>query len=255
MNLADITPVILTYNEAPNIGRCLEKLVWAKDIVVVDSFSTDETLAIMGEYSQVRMFQRRFDSHSQQWNFGINQTNIAANWVLALDADYILTEDFIKEVNDLNLNDDTVGYNTSFLYRIKGRILRASIYPPVTVLYRKKNALYVQDGHTQRVALTGDKQTLKSPILHDDRKSFRRWRTSQEHYADLEATALVKASWSDLRWQEKVRCLGVSPILVAIYCLFVKKLIFDGLAGIFYTGQRVFSEMILVKHLIIKRFG
>ena len=44
--LAEITPVILTYNEAANIGRSLERLGWAREIVIVDSHSTDDTLAV-----------------------------------------------------------------------------------------------------------------------------------------------------------------------------------------------------------------
>ncbi|MFN5855908.1 MAG: glycosyltransferase, partial [Pseudanabaenaceae cyanobacterium] len=42
--IEQIQPLILTYNEAPNIARTLAKLSWAKRIVVIDSFSTDETL-------------------------------------------------------------------------------------------------------------------------------------------------------------------------------------------------------------------
>ena len=51
--LDQITPLILTYNEAPNIGRTLAALAWARDIVVVDSFSDDETLEIASSFSQV----------------------------------------------------------------------------------------------------------------------------------------------------------------------------------------------------------
>lgn len=49
--LPDITPLILTFNEAPNIGRVLERLTWAKRIVVLDSFSTEETLDIVKSFS------------------------------------------------------------------------------------------------------------------------------------------------------------------------------------------------------------
>jgi len=55
MNLQPlVTPLILTLNEAPNIGRALERLSWAKDILVVDSFSTDETPALVRDFQQVR---------------------------------------------------------------------------------------------------------------------------------------------------------------------------------------------------------
>ncbi len=57
-----ITPLILTYNEAPNIHRTLQHLTWADTIVVIDSFSTDNTLEILSECPQEKIFQREFDS-------------------------------------------------------------------------------------------------------------------------------------------------------------------------------------------------
>ncbi|MGH8650120.1 MAG: glycosyltransferase [Burkholderiales bacterium] len=66
--LENITPLILTYNEAPNIERTLRQLTWAKRIVVVDSFSTDETLDILKEFQQVQVYQRKFDTAASQDN-------------------------------------------------------------------------------------------------------------------------------------------------------------------------------------------
>src|SRR6266853_1961071 len=86
--LGAITPVILTFNEAPNIGRTLERLPWARRIVVVDSFSDDDTGAIVTRYPKAELFRRRFDSHANQWNFAIHETGINTEWILALDADY-----------------------------------------------------------------------------------------------------------------------------------------------------------------------
>src|SRR5215204_1989322 len=100
--LEQITPVILTRNEAPNIGRTLEQLCWAGDIVVVDSFSDDGTLEIVSGFPQVRVSQRMFDSHAEQWNFALRETGISSEWVLALDADYMLTPAFVEELKGLN---------------------------------------------------------------------------------------------------------------------------------------------------------
>ena len=95
--LNQITPLILTYNEAPNLGRTLDRLAWARDIVIVDSLSTDDTRAIAARYPSARVFDRAFTSHAEQWNFGLEQTGIKTDWVLALDADFVLTEDVIRE--------------------------------------------------------------------------------------------------------------------------------------------------------------
>src|SRR5437870_180064 len=99
--LERITPLILTYNEAPNIGRTLAQLRWAKDIVVVDSFSADKTRTAVSELPQARIFKREFDTHERQWNFGLNETGIESEWILALDADYVLTNEFIDELRSL----------------------------------------------------------------------------------------------------------------------------------------------------------
>ena len=89
--LNEITPLILTYNEASNIDRTLQHLTWAEKIVVIDSFSTDETLEILHSYVQVQVFGRKFDTHAKQWNYGLQQ--VKSPWVLSLDADYIITDE------------------------------------------------------------------------------------------------------------------------------------------------------------------
>src|SRR6266700_2999353 len=99
--LDQITPLILTYNEAFNIGRTLDGLRWASDIVVVDSFSDDETLEIIANFPQARVFQRKFDTFAGQCNFGLKETGISTEWVLNLDADYVLTADVIEELSSL----------------------------------------------------------------------------------------------------------------------------------------------------------
>ncbi|MFM7368397.1 MAG: glycosyltransferase, partial [Sphaerospermopsis kisseleviana] len=69
--LEQITPLILTYNEAPNIDRTLEKLTWAQTIIVIDSYSTDQTLEILSNYPQVTVVKRKFDSFASQCNYGL----------------------------------------------------------------------------------------------------------------------------------------------------------------------------------------
>src|SRR5438105_153618 len=61
-----ITPLILTYNEEANIDRVLQKLTWADEVVVIDSFSSDKTLEIISRYPRVRVVQRAFDHFADQ---------------------------------------------------------------------------------------------------------------------------------------------------------------------------------------------
>ncbi len=270
----DITPLVLTYNEAPNIRRTLEKLRWATQVVVVDSFSTDETYKIARCETNVRLVQRAFDNHTAQWNFGIDQC--ATAWVLALDADYVLSGAVIQELRGDNgtlktdmqnsegeMTEDgrrrarsgdhgpVVAYMARFRYCIHGRPLRGTLYPPRAVLFLKDKCRYEQDGHTQRLRLDGVTGWLKGVIDHDDRKPFSQWLWAQERYAALEAQKLIGHSAAGIPLQDRIRRKVVlAPFLVFFYTLLGKGLILDGWSGWYYVFQRTLAEMILSLKLI-----
>ena len=248
--LEQITPLILTYNEAPNLERTLRQVSWAGDIVIVDSFSDDETEAIARSFPHARFFQRRFDTHQNQWTFGLTKTNIKPPWVLALDADYVLTEELIAELKSMKPDPQLSAYTAQFTYCLNGRPLRSGIYPPVVVLYRAAEAVYEQDGHTHRVKINGQVGNLRSKILHDDRKSLRRWFQSQATYAELEARKLTNPQIK-LSLADRVRTWRiVAPLVVVLYCLIWRGGLLDGWRGLFYAFQRGIAEMMLSLYLI-----
>jgi glycosyltransferase involved in cell wall biosynthesis len=248
--LDQTTPLILTYNEAPNIARSLGALSWATHIVVVDSFSDDKTVEIAKSFPQVRVFPRAFDNHRNQWEFGLKETGISTPWVLALDADYVLSDELTSELKNLTPNTQTAAYRASFVYCINGKKLRSGIYPPVTVLYRREAATYVQDGHTQRVEVDGAIEDLHAPIFHDDRKSLNRWFNSQAKYTELEAQKLRAADPAQLAFADRLRRWRfVVPPVMLVYCLFVRGGILDGWAGFYYAFQRAMAEAMLSHRL------
>ena len=250
MMLEQITPLILTHNEAPNIGRSLAGVSWARDIVVVDSFSDDETVEIAKSFPQVRVVQRAFDTHRNQWEFGLKETGISTPWVLALDADYIVSDDFVSELRKLQPEATTTAFRANFIYCIHGRDLRSGIYPPVTVLYRREAATYIQDGHTQRVSVAGTAAELRAPLRHDDRKSFRCWFRSQERYTELEAQKLRAVDPAELAWPDRLRRWRiVMPPAMFVYCLIARVGILDGWAGFYYAFQRSLAELMLAVNL------
>jgi hypothetical protein len=198
----------------------------------------------------VRVVQRAFDSHQNQWEFGLKETGISTPWVLALDADYVVTADVIAELKTLQPHNPTAGYRAKFVYCINGKRLRSGIYPPVTVLYRRESATYVQDGHTQRVAVDGAIEDLHAPLLHDDRKSFKRWFNSQAKYTELEAQKLKAADPASLGRTDRLRrWLIVTPPAILVYCLIVRGGILDGWAGFYYAFQRATAELMLSHRL------
>jgi glycosyltransferase involved in cell wall biosynthesis len=249
--LENITPLILTYNEAPNIGRTLEQLRWARDIVVVDSFSDDETLDIVAGFPRARIVQRTFDNFANQCNFGLTETGIVTEWVLNLDADYELTPELVAEIAALQPDGDLVGLRARFTYCIFGRHLRSGIYPPVTVLFRKSKAVFKQDGHAHRVVLDGRVDNLSAPMLHDDRKPLRRWLDAQSRYTKLEANKLLFSDPESLSWTDRVRRWRlVAPPAMLFYCLILRGGLLDGWAGFYYAFQRALAELMLSLYLI-----
>ena len=251
-----ITPVILTYNEENNIARALDRLRWARVVVVVDSFSTDKTVSLINSFPNVRLFQRAFDSHARQWNYAVKDTGIATEWVLALDADYYVTDEFIREVSQLTPAPDIDGYTAAFCYCIFGHPLRGSLYPPVTVLFRNREATYVQDGHTHRVAIEGAVHNLTSRILHDDRKSLSHWLQAQDRYMRLEAQHITEQGWSKLGIADKLRRIPfVAPFVMFWYCYIGKGLWLDGRFGLYYALQRMLAECVLALRLIERHWA
>ena len=254
-SLGEVTPLILSYNEEANIGRCLKSLEWAAQIVVVDSGSTDGTLKLIAEYPQARVVQRSFDSHSAQANFGLSL--VTSRWVLSLDADYVLTPEFQRMIQAENfIWDESCVYFAPFRLCVRGRELRQSLYPPRAVLYARDSARYEQDGHTQRLSLNDRRQVLlPARLLHDDRKSFERWHESQYRYALLEAEKLGGDPPAKEAWPDRLRRTGwAAPLLIVPYVLLWKGLIFDGLPGLYYAGQRCYAELLLALLLLDRRF-
>lgn len=251
-----ITPLILTLDEAPNIERTLQRLAWAKDIVVVDSGSTDGTTEILKRYPNVRVFTRAFTTHAEQWNFGLEQTEIKTDWVLALDADFVLSVELVKELEALRPETDVNGYQAAFTYCIAGKALRCAVYPPVVVLYRQARARYEQDGHTQRIQMSGRVENLAGVVFHDDRKPLAHWLAAQARYMRLEARKLAGTPAEQLGWADRLRQLIVlAPPAMLFYCLVVRGGILDGKAGLFYALQRTVAEAILSLYLLQRKLG
>lgn len=246
--LERITPLILTYNEAPNIDRTLQNLTWAKEIIVIDSYSIDETIDILNSYPQVKIFQHTFQTHASQWNFGLEQ--VKSEWVFSLDADYLVTDQLLEKISSLsNLAID--GYFIPFKYCVFGKPLRGTLLPSRQSLFRKEKCTYFDDGHTQLLVNKGLSDRLLLPIYHDDRKPLSRWLWAQDRYLLIEAKKLLETPELQLSWGDRIRKRKViAPIIILLYCLILKGGILDGWQGWYYAFQRTLAEILLSLRLI-----
>src|SRR5262249_42018126 len=149
----------------------------------------DQTVEIANSFPRVHVIQREFDTHTAQWNFGVEQCK--SPWVLALDADYMLSDELVEELKSFKPEDEIIGYFVQFRYCIRGRSLRGTLYPPRAVLFHRDHCRYEQDGHTQLLRINGRTGWLKGCIYHDDRKPLDQWVEAQQRYARLEAGKLT----------------------------------------------------------------
>src|SRR4051812_28256958 len=99
-----VSAVIIAYNEEAQIGRCLASLVWADEIVVIDSYSSDRTLEICQDPSQpwaskIRVVRRKWSGFKDQRNFAIQQPKF--DWILVVDADEACSPELAEKVRSL----------------------------------------------------------------------------------------------------------------------------------------------------------
>jgi len=247
----DTTAMIATLDEEANLERTLSKLKWTKHVLIIDSGSTDRTLEI-ARRANATVAYRPFDDFASQCNYGLSL--VQTEWALSIDADYELTDEIVAEILRLEPGRDTGGFSARFVYCFFGRSLRASVYPPRTVLYRRRAAHYRNEGHAHRVFIAGRVAMLKGRIRHDDRKPLGQWLASQQRYAKVEADHLLSAARPELGRADRIRRLAwPAPILVFFYTLILKRCLLDGWPGWLYVLQRTLAEVMLAIELVDRR--
>lgn len=104
-----LTVIITTYNEEDNIGALLGLVQWADEVLVVDSFSTDQTVQIAKQYN-IKLLQRKYTGPADQKNWAITQAS--HSWIWILDADERPSPELTKEIQMLlsKAESDIVAY-------------------------------------------------------------------------------------------------------------------------------------------------
>ena len=131
--MLDLSVIILTYNEELHIRRCLENVKSiAKEIYIIDSFSTDATLDIAQEFDNVHILQNKWENnYAKQFNWGLDQAPIHTQWVLRLDADEYLLPGLIEELQEKlpGMPEDVTGVIFNRRHIFMGKWMRRGIYP------------------------------------------------------------------------------------------------------------------------------
>jgi glycosyltransferase involved in cell wall biosynthesis len=189
-----ISILILTFNEERNLSACLESVSWSDDVLVLDSFSTDETVKI-ARAAGVRILQNRFVNFAEQRNFGLEQGGFKHEWVLHLDADETVPPELQKEMTLCARDSSKDAYRLASKLMFQGRWLRHSgMYPCYQVRFGRRDKLrFVQVGHGQREDLPAERLgTLRHALNHYSfSKGIQDWVEKHNRYSTDEARHFV----------------------------------------------------------------
>ena len=204
-----VSVLILTLNEEQNLRSCVAALSAFDDVVVLDSFSVDGTVAL-AERLGARTYRRAFDNFSAQRNFALDNVAFKHDWILHLDADEVVTDELCAEMRQAIEDQRYDAYRVPSRLMFFGQWLRHSgMYPTYQVRLGRKSALrFTQVGHGQREAIEPQRiGTLRSPYLHFSfSKGMADWFEKHNRYSSDEARATVarirdgsRADWAGYR--------------------------------------------------------
>lgn len=170
-----LSVLMLTYNEALNLDQCLKTLrQWIDDIVIVDSFSTDQTLAIAEKYN-AKVYQHSFEGHAKQWMWGIDNLPLAHEWIFIHDPDHRVTHELMVELLGLFEQGIPSDVNGVYLRRrnvFRGRWIKHGGYYPKYMLkiFRRNLARFDENEFDYRVYVPEKTIKLKYDLIEDNRK-------------------------------------------------------------------------------------
>jgi glycosyltransferase involved in cell wall biosynthesis len=245
--LGKISCVIITYNESRNIRTCLESISWANEIVVVDSFSTDDTREIASAFTD--------KIHRLKWSgFGpakeYARDKATGDWILSVDADEIVPDKLKEEIQRVTQSRESLdGYFLPRRSNFLGRWIRhGGWYPDLVLrLFRKEKGSFTDRMVHEKVRISGSVGRLRSDLLHYTDPDFDHYLNKLNRYTTLDALQLLRegrgASVLDILFR---------PILTFLKMYFFKRGFLDGLPGLILavsSSFHVFSKYVKLWHL------
>lgn len=186
-----VTAVILTLNEAAHIGECIRSLGWADQVVVFDSFSTDETAAL-ATAAGAKVNQHRFENYAQQRNAAldslVNEESFRTDWVFFVDADERGTPELGQEIRRVIAERPESAWFVPRHNYIFGRLTRgAGWFPDYQLrLLKLGRARYTRPVH-EIAEVDGDIGYLQTPLIHLNYRDPAHFHAKQRAYTDHDA--------------------------------------------------------------------
>lgn len=248
-----VSVVILTHNEEANIAGCLDSCAWCDDVHVLDSGSTDHTVALVQARPGVQIHHHPFESFGAQRNWAIDHIPTQYDWIFHLDADEQFTPSLVAELRELlTKGADADGFYVPHKLMLAGRWLRRSGGYPVYQmrLFHKKRMRFIDRGHGQREEEGRKIGRLRQAYLHHAfSKGIDAWIEKHNLYSRHEANA-VEASDGE-------RSSGWTSLLSVSAGKVARRRALKGLTGSFFLRPRMrwFWILVIQRGLLDGRVG
>ena len=184
--MLSLAVLILTYNEESRIVNCINSALFAEEIIVVDSGSTDCTCEIAQSVG-ARVIAKPMDKgFAEQRNFALQQTN--AKWVFFLDADEQITHELAVEIQCIVKDDPLYAYEIPLQNIVFGKLLRSNTFLPTYKLrlFPRGHISYHGKVH-ESVRSSLSKRKAKAKLVHNSYKDWEHFLTKMNWYSTLMA--------------------------------------------------------------------
>lgn len=161
-----LSVIIITKNESAHIGRCLESVSWADEIIVLDSGSADDTVAICQQYTD-KVYETDWPGFGVQKQRAVDKAS--GDWILSLDADEVVTSELRAEIEKALLQEHYKGYEIPRLSSYCGKQMHYGGWWPdyVLRLFRRDCGYFTDSVVHESIIVQGQVGRVRSPLLHD----------------------------------------------------------------------------------------
>jgi len=186
--MSQIAAVILTLNEEKHITDCIASVAWADRVVIVDTHSTDDTIAL-AQAAGAEVLERHFENYAQIRNVAL--AAVESPWIFFVDADERATPEWAAEIRQVTAEREESGWWVPRYNYLFGKLtLGAGWYPDYQMrLLKRGQARYERPVH-EVVVLEGQEGRLKNPLTHYNYETVAHFWAKQTRYSDIDAGIL-----------------------------------------------------------------
>ncbi len=195
-SVINLAVVILTHNEERHIGRALDAISpLAAEVFVIDSFSTDKTVEIAREKGAT-VLTNAWTNYSRQFQWGLDNAPITADWIMRLDADEIIEPDLVREIREKlpALGPEVVAVNLKRKHIVFDRWIRhGGRYPLIlTRIWRRGNGRIEDRWMDEHMIVWGGRTVLfQAPFADHNLNDFGFFTDKHNKYATREAVDVL----------------------------------------------------------------